>query len=339
MIHLNFSTVNKKCKEGVVRAMKKCRNCGKILSDDARFCISCGNELKDDNVLLEQIEGNTIEKTQVNTELYKENITKKSDSNKRIYKVIAVILIIAVLFLVGQKIIGVEGTYYREGTLNDNLILRGGVAYSDGMVLCSYEKSGNKIMFYTDDGIYYGTYDWNERKLYVDDEIYVKNSTWNPLKLVQTSESSEENQYYNLESHYGISINDAVSLVDDEANILQPEEVANILNHVEYMSEISGYNIMIVTTYDDCKEGAREYADNYYDTVLENYRDQYSLTDDGYVFVINMNIRECTLSTCGKAIENYTDQKIDEMLDDIGPKVSDGYYEDVIIQFVDHTIY
>ncbi len=86
MIHLNFSTVNKKCKEGVVRAMKKCRNCGKILSDDARFCISCGNELKDDNVLLEQIEGNTIEKTQVNTELYKENITKKVIATKEFIK-------------------------------------------------------------------------------------------------------------------------------------------------------------------------------------------------------------------------------------------------------------
>lgn len=66
--------------------MKKCRNCGKILSDDARFCISCGNELKDDNVLLEQIEGNTIEKTQVNTELYKENITKKVIATKEFIK-------------------------------------------------------------------------------------------------------------------------------------------------------------------------------------------------------------------------------------------------------------
>lgn len=167
-------------------------------------------------------------------------------------------------------------------------------------------------------------------------------SAENTVEIPMNDYSAEKmatDKVFNLEDYYGICINDAVSLVDDEANILQPEEVENILEHAEHMSEISGYNIMIVTTYDDCEEGAREYADNYYDTVLENYRDQYSLMDDGYVFVINMNIRECTLSTCGKAIENYTDQKIDEMLDDIVPKVSDGYYEDAIIQFVDHTIY
>lgn len=181
----------------------------------------------------------------------------------------------------------------------------------------------------------------NTDSVYAGAEI-IEWSAENTVEIPMNDYSAEKmatDKVFNLEDYYGICINDAVSLVDDEANLLQPEEVANILNHVEYMSEISGYNIMIVTTYDDCEEGAREYADNYYDTVLENYRDQYSLTDDGYVFVINMNIRECTLSTCGKAIENYTDQKIDEMLDDIVPKVSDGYYEDAIIQFVDHTTY
>lgn len=331
MIHLNFRTVNKKCKEGVVRAMKKCRNCGKILSDDARFCISCGNELKDDNVLLEQIEGNTIEKTQVNTELYKENITKKSDSNKRIYKVIAVILIIAVLFLVGQKIIGVEGTYYREGTLNDNLILRGGVAYSDGMVLCSYEKSGNKIMFYTDDGIYYGTYDWNERKLYVDGDVYVKQGIWDDNDIAKNNQDTYED--------FGIYINNEACVMDDSAYILSSDSVENILEYIKYKAEQSGYNIMIVTVDDESGKEASDYAQEYYDNFMKMYQKEYSLANDGYVFVINCNGERYGMASYGKATNYYTNDKIDEILKGLRSEIREKKYEEAIIQFIDNAPY
>lgn len=330
MIHLNFRTVNKKCKEGVVRAMKKCLNCGKIMSDDARFCISCGNELKDDNVLLEQIEGDTIEKTQVNTELYKENITKKSDSNKRIYKVIAAILIIAVVFLVGQKIIGVEGTYYREGTLNDNLILRGGVAYSDGMVLCSYEKSGNKIIFYTDDGIYYGTYDWNEGKLYVDGDVYVKQGIWD-------NDTANNNQ--DIYEDFGIYINNEASVMDDGAYLLSSDSVENILEYIKYKAEQSGYNIMIVTVDDESGKEASDYAQEYYDNFMKMYQKEYSLANDGYVFVINYNGDRYGMASYGKATNYYTNDKIDEILKGLRSEIREKKYEEAIIQFIDNAPY
>lgn len=331
MIHLNFRTVNKKCKEGVVRAMKKCLNCGKIMSDDARFCISCGNELKDDNVLLEQIEGDTIEKTQVNTELYKENITKKSDGNKRIYKVIAVILIIAVVFLVGQKIIGVEGTYYREGTLNDNLILRGGVAYSDGMVLCSYEKSGNKIIFYTDDGIYYGTYDWNEGKLYVDGDVYVKQGIWDD------NDTAKNNQ--DIYEDFGIYINNEASVMDDGAYLLSSDSVENILEYIKYKAEQSGYNIMIVTVDDESGKEASDYAQEYYDNFMKMYQKEYSLANDGYVFVINCNGERYGMASYGKATNYYTNDKIDEILKGLRSEIREKEYEEAIIQFIDNAPY
>lgn len=311
--------------------MKKCRNCGKILSDDARFCVSCGNELKDDNVLLEQIEGDTIEKTQVNTELYKENITKKSDSNKRIYKVIAAILIIAVVFLVGQKIIGVEGTYYREGTLNDNLILRGGVAYSDGMVLCSYEKSGNKIIFYTDDGLYYGTYDWNEGKLYVDGDVYVKQGIWDD------NDTAKNNQ--DIYEEFGIYINNEASVMDDGAYLLSSDSVENILEYIKYKAEQSGYNIMIVTVDDESGKEASDYAQEYYDNFMKMYQKEYSLANDGYVFVINCNGERYGMASYGKATNYYTNDKIDEILKGLRSEIREKEYEEAIIQFIDNAPY
>lgn len=301
------------------------------MSDDARFCISCGNELKDDNVLLEQIEGDTIEKTQVNTELYKENITKKSDSNKRIYKVIAAILIIAVVFLVGQKIIGVEGTYYREGTLNDNLILRGGVAYSDGMVLCSYEKSGNKIIFYTDDGIYYGTYDWNEGKLYVDGDVYVKQGIWDD------NDTANNNQ--DIYEDFGIYINNEASVMDDGAYLLSSDSVENILEYIKYKAEQSGYNIMIVTVDDESGKEASDYAQEYYDNFMKMYQKEYSLANDGYVFVINYNGDRYGMASYGKATNYYTNDKIDEILKGLRSEIREKKYEEAIIQFIDNAPY
>ena len=311
--------------------MKKCLNCGKIMSDDARFCISCGNELKDDNVLLEQIEGDTSEKTQVNTDVYQENITKKSDSNKRIYKVIAVILIIAVVFLVGQKIIGVEGTYYREGTLNDNLILRGGVAYSDGMVLCSYEKSGNKIIFYTDDGLYYGTYDWNEGKLYLDGDVYVKQGIWDD------NDTAKNNQ--DIYEEFGIYINNEACVMDDGAYLLSSDSVENILEYIKYKAEQSGYNIMIVTVDDESGKEASDYAQEYYDNFMKMYQKEYSLANDGYVFVINCNGERYGMASYGKATNYYTNDKIDEILKGLRSKIGEEKYEEAIIQVIDNTLY
>lgn len=318
------------------------------MSDDARFCTGCGNELKDDDILSEQVGLNMEEKSASKYEPYQENITKKNDGNKGIYKIVAIILILLIIvavYFVGRKIIGVDGTYYREGSSSEYLILRGGTAYSDGMVLCSYEKSGSTIMFYTNDGIYYGTYDWNEGKLYVDDTVFVKHRMWNAddtrddTKDDYSVERLPEGEMFNIEDHYGIYIDDEISIVDDSAYALETDSVRNILEHAEQMAALSGYNIMIVITDDDCEEGVTVYADNYYDSKLDEFQNQYSLDDDGYVFIINTNIRTYTISTCGKAINYYTDEKIDELLNDLSVKMEDGDYEGAVIQLIDGTLY
>lgn len=240
-------------------------------------------------------------------------------------------MIIAVLFLVGQKIIGVEGTYYREGTLNDNLILRGGVAYSDGMVLCSYEKSGNKIMFYTDDGMYYGTYDWNERKLYVDGDVYVKQGIWDDNDIAKNNQDIYED--------FGIYINNEACVMGDSAYILSSDSVENILEYIKYKAEQSGYNIMIVTVDDESGKEASDYAQEYYDNFMKMYQKEYSLDNDGYVFVINCNGERYGMASYGKATNYYTNDKIDEILKGLRSQIREKKYEEAIIQFIDNAPY
>lgn len=97
-------------------------------------------------------------------------------------------------------------------------------------------------------------------------------------------------------------------------------------NIVEY---INSYNLdlAVVTTNDNNKLNAQEYAQDFYD-----YND---FRTNGVLFLIDMDTREMYMTTTGTAIDMYNDYRIDEILDSAYYYISNGDYYDTASSFID----
>lgn len=212
-----------------------------------------------------------------------------------------------------------------------------GVAEYDESAEPAYELEGNDIRHF--------------RNMYMEknaDSVCagVQVVEWDAGNIIGLSEndfSTETlslNKMYDLEDHYGICINDAISIIDDSAYVLDANSVRNILEHAEQMATLSGYNIMIVTTDNKDEKEIRQYAESYYNDCLNEFQNMYALDNDGYIFVFNPNTKDYAMSISGSTREYYTDEKIDGILnDDWMSQMKGENYESAFIQLIDSTIY
>ena len=114
------------------------------------------------------------------------------------------------------------------------------------------------------------------------------------------------------------------TLVVDEANLMSPDQVLDLNDRANALSQEFNMDIVIVTTDDTGGKSSREFADDYFDYngygVGPNY--------DGILFLIDMDNRETYISTTGQGIRFLTDVRIEAVLDrvfDSGLLVGDYY--------------
>ncbi len=110
--------------------------------------------------------------------------------------------------------------------------------------------------------------------------------------------------------------------VVDKASLFSSDEIMSLENRIEDISGRYGMDIVIVTTDDVEGKSSRDYADDFFDY------EGYGLGDDksGILMLINMEDREVYLSTAGKGINYFTDNRIESILDDVYLHLSDGDY-------------
>lgn len=101
------------------------------------------------------------------------------------------------------------------------------------------------------------------------------------------------------------------TLVVDEANLMSPDQVLDLNDRANALSQEFNMDIVIVTTDDTGGKSSREFADDYFDYngygVGPNY--------DGILFLIDMDNRETYISTTGQGIRYLTDVRIEAVLD------------------------
>lgn len=93
-------------------------------------------------------------------------------------------------------------------------------------------------------------------------------------------------------------------------------------------------DIVIVTTGDAEGLSSQEYADDFYDYNNFGYDQP---RGDGVLFLIDMDNRQAYLSTCGRAIDYFTDARIDAALDEIVEELGDGDYDGACEVFLERT--
>ncbi len=121
--------------------------------------------------------------------------------------------------------------------------------------------------------------------------------------------------------------------VVDMANLLTDDEVSNLVQKISNTITAYNFDAAIITTYINDAYTIEHFADDYYDN------NDYGVGEnkDGLLLVLDMSNREWYISTCGKAIDIFTDQNIEYLGEVMLSDLKDGNYFNSFNTFIDHV--
>ncbi|MBQ4059459.1 MAG: TPM domain-containing protein [Lachnospiraceae bacterium] len=119
-------------------------------------------------------------------------------------------------------------------------------------------------------------------------------------------------------------------LVDDSANLFDDFQKEEILSSLQNFAIDTSFSAAAVTTYDSEGKTSQSYADDYYDNLVVS--DGWS--QDGILFLIDMDNREVCISTMGECISVFA-YSVDYIIDSGYDELVNGDYSDCIIQMID----
>lgn len=118
-------------------------------------------------------------------------------------------------------------------------------------------------------------------------------------------------------------------LVDD-AQLLESDQQADILNQLNTISEKHRVDLVIVTADQISPKSPRQYADDFFDD--NGYG--YGASRDGVLLLISMENSDGYISTSGYGIIAFTDAGIEYIGEQIAEQISDGDYYAAFQQYV-----
>lgn len=119
--------------------------------------------------------------------------------------------------------------------------------------------------------------------------------------------------------------------VVDFYEALSAQEIENLSNRIEKIREDHFFDVVVVITENMEGKSSRDFADDFYDFNAYGLDSQNS----GILMLINMADREVWVSTTGRGIEVFTDQRIDVMTDRIIVPLADGDFYKSVTVFLD----
>lgn len=115
----------------------------------------------------------------------------------------------------------------------------------------------------------------------------------------------------------------------DNAGLLTESNAEEISLMLDMVSEERACDIVVVTTDSLDGKSVVEYADDYFDYNGYGWGDDYT----GILFLVSMGEREWAFSTCGGAIDVFSDYRLMQMEEAIIPYLSDGDYYGAFVKF------
>lgn len=121
------------------------------------------------------------------------------------------------------------------------------------------------------------------------------------------------------------------NVIDDSADLFSESEEIEILTAIEDFSDEKSFSLAVVTTDYTSGVSSEEFADDYYDYLIDNDGWQ----EDGVLFLIDMDNRNVWISTCGECILAYNDSEIDSIIDSGYDNLANAYYADCILNMTE----
>lgn len=131
-------------------------------------------------------------------------------------------------------------------------------------------------------------------------------------------------------------INPAIALagssnnIKDDLDYLTADEIESIQWEIDQVGSAHDLDVVIVITDQTEGKSSRDFADDYFDY------NGFGMGEDasGLLLLINMEAREVLISTSGKAIDIFTDSRIDSILDAVAPNLTDENYYNASMEFI-----
>lgn len=118
----------------------------------------------------------------------------------------------------------------------------------------------------------------------------------------------------------------------DEAHLLSSSESDDMKSKLNDASLHTGWDIIIYTNENNVsKYSMEDYCNNYYDNASFGY--------SGVMLTVDMASREMFVLTKGDAMEYFTDQRVNQILDDIVYYLSDDEYVSACEAFINDVLY
>ena len=118
--------------------------------------------------------------------------------------------------------------------------------------------------------------------------------------------------------------------IKDDLDYLTADEIESIQWEIDQVGSAHDLDVVIVITDQTEGKSSRDFADDYFDY------NGFGIGEDasGLLLLINMEAREVWISTSGKAIDIFTDSRIDSILDIVAPNLTDGNYYNASMEFI-----
>ncbi|MEH7226722.1 TPM domain-containing protein [Bacillus sp. JJ1566] len=110
----------------------------------------------------------------------------------------------------------------------------------------------------------------------------------------------------------------------DQANLFSESEILELQEQANSLSEQFQMDIRIVTTNDSHGKSAREYASDFYDS----HGFGYGGTEDGVLYLIDMDNREVYIFTRDRIVDYFPDFTVEEILDHVYPYLTEEAFAD-----------
>lgn len=114
----------------------------------------------------------------------------------------------------------------------------------------------------------------------------------------------------------------AAGSVYDDAGLFYDMDVSELQTQTQQLSDKTGWDVVVATTADAQGKTSAAYADDYYDGL--------GSSENGVLYLIDMDNGELYVSTSGETIKYLTDKRIETMLDEATSYAQNGdFYKTV----------
>ena len=116
----------------------------------------------------------------------------------------------------------------------------------------------------------------------------------------------------------------------DDAGLFSNEEITELTEAVDEAENETGWDLMLLTVNDTSVVSTQDYAEEKFN--------EYTESDDGIAFVLDMNARVFYIATAGETYEYIVDTRLNNMLDHATEYAGSGDYKQAMIAMLDDTV-